>query len=230
MPIKVISRAEARAKGFKRYFTAKPCPKAHISERYVSRGTCCECNLIAYRESYGRDPELHRDRARRRRREHPEKVAAEFKRWYDRWMLEKPGANVAKTRRWLASRPGYRSERRKNDPNFRIADTIRSRVRQALFARGARKSTSTIGLLGCSIAKLRLHLERKFLPGMTWRNYGYGDDKWHIDHVRPIASFRDLADPAQQRCCFHYSNLQPLWQPDNLRKGAKLDFQQGERK
>ena len=73
-------------------------------------------------------------------------------------------------------------------------------------------------LVGCSIPELRKRLTQQFLPGMTWDNYG----KWHIDHIRPCASF-DLTDPEQQKQCFHYSNLQPLWAADNLRKGASIN-------
>jgi hypothetical protein len=54
---------------------------------------------------------------------------------------------------------------------------------------------------------------------MSWKNYG----KWHIDHIRPCSSF-DLSDPQQQRTCFNYSNLQPLWAKDNLNKSNKLDW------
>jgi hypothetical protein len=57
------------------------------------------------------------------------------------------------------------------------------------------------------------HLKDHFLPEMNWDNYG----AWHIDHIRPCASF-DLTDPEQQKQCFHYTNLQPLWAADNIRK------------
>lgn len=60
---------------------------------------------------------------------------------------------------------------------------------------------------------------------MSWQNRGRGHDKWHIDHVRPCASF-DLTDPEQQKQCFHWSNMQPLWQTDNLRKGSKYENKQ----
>jgi len=56
---------------------------------------------------------------------------------------------------------------------------------------------------------------------MSWDNYGYRG--WHIDHIRPCASF-DLTDPEQQRECFHYTNLQPLWWQDNLRKGTGREY------
>lgn len=55
---------------------------------------------------------------------------------------------------------------------------------------------------------------------MSWDNYGVHG--WHIDHRRPVASF-DLTDPIQQAQCFHYTNLQPMWAPDNHTKGARYD-------
>lgn len=74
-------------------------------------------------------------------------------------------------------------------------------------------------LLGCSIADLCQHLEKQFREGMTWDNYcRFG---WHVDHIKPCASF-DLLDPAQQRACFHYTNLQPLWHWENAAKSDKI--------
>ena len=221
MPIVIISRKDAKAKGLPHYFTGKPCINGHIDLRYTGRGTCRTCNLKFSKESQERHPERCRERRRKYRIENAAKIAAAFKRWYDNWMREKPGENVKKTQRWLNSRPNYRKDRRKNDPNFHIADTLRCRVRQALFRVGAQKSDVTVELIGCTFEFLHEYLEARFQPGMTWGNYGYGNDKWHIDHIRPCASF-DLTDPAQQRACFNFSNLNPLWQPDNLRKGAKI--------
>jgi hypothetical protein len=81
--------------------------------------------------------------------------------------------------------------------------------------KGYRKTDTTLALIGCSIKDLRLYLESLWQPGMSWETYG--TDGWHIDHILPCASF-DLLDPEQQRKCFHYTNLQPLWAKDNLRK------------
>lgn len=96
----------------------------------------------------------------------------------------------------------------------RILFNIRRRVNLVLH--GKKKLARTLELLGCSAEHLRVWLTFYFQPGMTWANYG---KVWHIDHRRPCASF-DLSDPAQQRECFHYTNLQPLFAADNLRKGA----------
>jgi hypothetical protein len=74
--------------------------------------------------------------------------------------------------------------------------------------------------LGCSIPDFRKYLESRFQPGMDWSNW---DRKgWHIDHVRPLASF-DLTDPEQLKKACHFTNLQPLWAVDNLRKSDNVE-------
>jgi hypothetical protein len=110
----------------------------------------------------------------------------------------------------------YRN-RAKTDPIFKLKICLRSRVCAALKG-NFKKAAKTMDLIGCSIEFLWAHLEAQFQPGMTRENHG----EWHIDHKRPIDSF-DMADPAQQRECFHWKNLQPLWKLDNILKGAKYN-------
>lgn len=108
----------------------------------------------------------------------------------------------------------YQLRRKSEDPAFRLLLNLRGRVRDLL--RGKRKAAH--GLVGCSLDELRSHLESQFRDGMSWENYGRKG--WHVDHIRPCDAF-DLNDPEQQRAAFHYTNLQPLWWHENLRKGAK---------
>jgi len=108
----------------------------------------------------------------------------------------------------------YEREKRQSDPTFRMIKNYRTRTWLAYHNNN--KSKRTTGLLGCNGEELAQHLEKQFQPGMTHDNYG----EWHIDHIKPIASF-DLSDPEQEQECFHYTNLQPLWAEDNLRKGDK---------
>jgi hypothetical protein len=98
-----------------------------------------------------------------------------------------------------------------SSPKHRVMARLRTRLYQAVVLR----KRTVQQLLGCSPDQVRAHLEAQFQPGMAWDNYG----EWHIDHIRPCASF-DLTDPEQQRLCFHWSNLQPLWAKENLKKGA----------
>ena len=94
---------------------------------------------------------------------------------------------------------------------------LRSRLSKAISSNN--KSSNTMVLLGiANIEFLWKHLEKTFKKGMTRENYG----KWHIDHIRPCANF-DLSDSDQQKQCFHYTNLQPLWALDNLLKSNKYE-------
>jgi len=105
-------------------------------------------------------------------------------------------------------------KRLKKDIKFRLRCYLANRIYQAL--KNNIKSKRTIDLLGCSIDFLKHHLEKQFKSGMAWSNYG----KWHIDHIKPCASF-DLSKPSEQRKCFHYTNLQPLWAKENKLKTNK---------
>lgn len=103
-----------------------------------------------------------------------------------------------------------------NDSQFKISKNLRTRINNAL--NGKIKSASTLELLGCSIEFLKIHLEKQFKYGMSWTNHT--KNGWHIDHIKPCASF-DLTLLDQQKACFHYSNLQPLWAKENLSKWCK---------
>ena len=95
-----------------------------------------------------------------------------------------------------------------NNPSVKIGRSLSGRVRSAIKNSGGTKSQSSCEFLGCTRDEVCKYLESKFTTGMTWENHGlYG---WHIDHIKPCDSF-DLTNPEQQRVCFHYTNLQPLW-------------------
>lgn len=109
------------------------------------------------------------------------------------------------------------NNRYKKDLSYRIKQNMRTRLNLAI--KNNSKYSSTIDLLGCSIEKFKLYIERKFQHGMTWDNYG--KDGWHIDHIIPCSNF-DLSKKDEQQICFNYKNLQPLWAKDNLSKGDKV--------
>jgi hypothetical protein len=122
---------------------------------------------------------------------------------------------------------GYKRKRyewEKNDPVFKLKKNLRRRINFALD--GTYKADSTLSLLGCTPDEFRAHLESLFTEGMSWENYGVyklgGEMTWHVDHIKPCDSF-DLTDESQQLECFHYSNMQPLWAEENLKKGSSTD-------
>ena len=109
----------------------------------------------------------------------------------------------------------YIAEYRK-DPSHKLIHSQRSRIRYAL--KDIIKCEQSLELIGCTANELKNYLESKFQSGMNWDNYGR--DGWHVDHIKPCTAF-DLIDPEEQRECFHYTNLQPLWATDNIKKGNK---------
>lgn len=112
-----------------------------------------------------------------------------------------------------------RNSRIKNskNPEWRMMMNLRRRLIFVLH--GERKADTTEKLVGCSWIQLREHIEKQFKDGMSWDNYG--KKGWHLDHIIPCDAF-DLSIPEQQAKCFHYTNLQPLWWYDNLKKSNKL--------
>lgn len=107
--------------------------------------------------------------------------------------------------------------RLETDPQYKLKKYLRKRVRAILVEYKAPKIASALKLCGCTVEELRAHIESKFVRGMSWGNYG----KWHIDHITPASKF-NLLDHEQQRRCFHYLNLQPLWAAQNISKGGKI--------
>ena len=117
----------------------------------------------------------------------------------------------------------YTARRYRTDPDYKLMRTIGSGVRHCL---NGCKTNRSMEYVGIEQEELWQHLESQFQPGMTKDNHG--NDGWHVDHIRPIASFKlgelegeELQVAAHK--CWHYTNLQPLWAEDNMRKGAKWD-------
>lgn len=115
----------------------------------------------------------------------------------------------------------WRNKKYATDVAFHMKHNMRARLHKAIKRAKTQKTSRYKDLIGCDNQHLMKYLESLWLPGMTWENYGYGKDRWTVDHKLPCASF-DLTDPEQQRKCFHYTNLQPMWWLDNLAKRDKV--------
>ena len=136
------------------------------------------------------------------------------------WQIINPNKVKSITKKYRQSEKGisarkkYRkkeyTQKYNEDIKWTLSRNIRIRLNQAL--KNNFKSGKTLELLGCSLIELKLYLEQQFLPEMTWGNHG---EIWEIDHTKPCASF-DLADIEQQKECFHYTNLQPLFKTTEI--------------
>lgn len=192
-----------------------PLEKRH--DRMVASCRCRVCTAARYRART--DEQQARYLANARARYDPAAAAQDYqdnKEWHrakNRRYTEKPEVKARKTARYST------------DVQFKVASVLRGRLRVALAWVKAQKTGHTLDLLGCTIDDFIKHIEAQWESGMSWQNHGRyrvgGPMTWHVDHIRPCASF-DLTDPAQQRACFHWSNMQPLWADDNHRKGCTL--------
>lgn len=178
--------------------------------------------LIEQGRKYRQQPEVKerkRDYNQRYYQEHKEKITAQVKVYYGNnkeLMLTHDKKYYGENKDRIIRRAvEYNRMRRETNLNCRVLHALRRRLSNAI-TRGL-KSAKTLELLGCSVDFLRKYLGNKFKEGMSWDNYGlYG---WHIDHIIPCSDF-DLTKSEEQRKCFHFSNLQPLWAKENLIKGS----------
>ncbi len=173
------------------------------------------------RERRKTDPEYRRKinnrvskRKKERRKTDPEYRKKINKKRYER--RKEKMENDPEYRRKINNRVSKRKkERMKTDPVYRFKVKIRKRIRSILKDRGYTKKSKTHEILGISYEEFNLHMERQFVKGMTWDNYG----EWHIDHIIPLATAICEDDVIRLN---HYTNLQPLWAEDNIRKGSKI--------
>ena len=187
------------------------------------RNECKQCQLGEKKIYYINNREILKEKGKKNRL-----LNREYYREYDkkRWR-ENPERR--KNKRIWNQEHYFRNQKRisarhvarsivryKEDPQFKMRLCLSNRILRVL--KGNAKSAKTEILIGTSFKNAKKHLENLFLDGMSWKNHGkYG---WHIDHIKPCSKF-NLIDPAEQKKCFHYTNLQPLWAKDNLKKYNK---------
>ena len=105
----------------------------------------------------------------------------------------------------------------KTNPTYKMANAVRRRLGEYLNLKGLTKTNKTFTIVGCTPAELKIHLEKQFKPGMTWWNHT--PKGWHIDHIIPLASAETLEETEKLA---HYTNLQPMWATDNIKKSNKI--------
>jgi hypothetical protein len=113
------------------------------------------------------------------------------------------------------------SKKTKEKRNTIILEKLKHNVRNRLLSfikvKNIRKNGKTFDIIGCSPEFLKEHLGKQFIEDMTWENYGYYG--WHIDHKIPLSSAK--TEEELYKLC-HFTNLQPMWALDNIKKGSKI--------
>jgi hypothetical protein len=157
------------------------------------------------RNSYKENREVIINRVREYAANNKQKISSSRKRYYNK-----------NKERILEQAKSYVYKKRKEDPIYKLKMNLRHRLSESLKKRKWSKNTHFYRYIGCDLETLKSHLESKFQPGMNWTNNTH--DGWHVDHIIPLSSAKTEED--LYKLC-HYTNLQPLWASDNLRKSDK---------
>ena len=172
-----------------------------------------------------RDPEKLRQLGRKRYSENVEKLRSEARARRKMQYQKNPEAEIQRATEYRAANllkvnarlRRWAKKKRETDPVYRLKLNLRTRLSKAIRRQGTSgRGASSIRGLGCSREQLVQHIQCQFVDGMGWENYGV---VWHIDHIVPLSAF-DLSDPSQCGAACHYTNLQPLFAAENIRKGG----------
>ena len=109
----------------------------------------------------------------------------------------------------------YQKERRTADPAFKLIQNLRSRHSKIL-----KGITSTTRGLGCDSTFFKNYISAQWTEGMSWSNYGNKEGQWSIDHIMPLTLY--YTQPEILRQLIYYTNMQPMWHVDNVKKGKKV--------
>jgi len=165
---------------------------------------CKECKKKSARKRYKENTEDFLEKQKKYREENKENIALRRKEYTE----ENKNKLLKKQRE-------YEYNRYHNDLKYRITKNIRSRTYSAFKAKGIKKSTRTLSMLGCTKEQLIVHIESQFRDGMNWDN----KSEWHIDHIIPLSSAKNESELIKLS---NYKNLQPLWEIENKIKSNKL--------
>jgi hypothetical protein len=200
------------------------CEKAYFKNRYSAKKQQISAQKKA---KYYDDSKPTKERVKLWRIANPDRVKVNrLKEQECRKTPERRAILALRAANWRSKNPDkVRQSRAKQKGRLevRLADNLRGRLNSAL--KNNQKKGSAIRDLGCSIVELKHYLAARFYPNlqtaeqMTWENYGFRG--WHIDHIIPLSSF-NLTNSEQLIKACHYTNLQPLWAKDNLRKSDKI--------
>jgi hypothetical protein len=197
----------------------KTCTKCKIEKEFIEfrscksvksglRANCKKCDKEYTLQYHLKNKEILNKKSKTYRINNVDKVT-EYNKTY---RLE----NIDKYKQYAKGyHAKYRKARMKKDPLFKLNCSISSLIRMSIRGNGYKKTSRTHEIIGCSYEEFKIHLEKQFTEGMNWSNYG----KWHMDHIYPVSRATDEQHLIKLN---HYTNFQPLWAEDNIKKSNKI--------
>ena len=190
----------------------RECKKTEAKKEYEKN----KIRILKYQKEYYSQNQLNINmRVKKEYLKNRESILEYQKTYYLKNIEEKLEYSKEYRKNNKENRNRYETNRKKIDPVYKIKHLVRSRIYKFLILKKITKNNTTFELVGCSPQELKIHLEQKFIDGMSWNNQG----EWHIDHIIPLSSAQ--TEEELYKLC-HFTNLQPMWALDNIKKGSKI--------
>lgn len=210
-PFSEFNKCKKTKDGYK--YECRDCQKKeyalHREAWLIKKNEYYQNNIARFAEYHKRKYSLEKEKLKLKSRnyyhQNKEKIAPKLKAYRARPEIK-------------ARRREHRANVLMKDPNFVLSMRLRGRLKKVLKQQSVRKTNSFIHLLGCSLDELKVYIQSLFTEGMTWDKLLSGEI--HIDHIIPCCAF-DFSNVEEQKKCFHYTNLQPLWKSENCSKAAQ---------
>jgi len=188
-------------------------PASKYKDKVYYRGECKECNLKQQSSNQAAQIKYRNSEKGRKAKSDYKKTEKykEYQREYDKTRVGDPKRKE--------SQYAYLKRRLKEDPFFRLRLNVRNRLRNMMKVKNWHKDNTFKNYIGCELDALKMHIEKQFTEGMTWDNYGHGEKCWTLDHIYPLSLAK--TEEEMYKLC-HYTNLQPLWRLDNIKKSNKI--------
>lgn len=210
---------------------------ADKSKRDGHYSSCKLCVCERINKWHKKHPDKKKEASKKWYVEHSDQVKARAKKWAaahplsakesrKKYRVNNPDKLNAKTAKWRKEHP-YMWKAQYGRSHRKIYSTTKGKLNVCMsggisksLQRGLKAGRHWETLVGYTVDQLKKHLEKRFLPGMTWENYG----QWHIDHKTPVSVFNyECPEDVDFKKCWALKNLQPMWALDNIRKYNKLD-------
>lgn len=189
----------------------------HKSTKDGLRSSCKECRSLERKANYKKNKEKVKLQSKQWYEKNKEKKLATSKAWKEENSHHYRKQQSEYGRKKSEQIVARKREKRKSCPVTAMSYLVRSRIKNALLAKGERKKNKTFDMIGCSAEELKIHIEKQFTKGMDWSKR----NEIHIDHIVPLSSAETIEDMV--RLC-HFTNLRPVWAKDNLKKGSSREF------
>ena len=198
-----------------------PCKQCEKEYRQKNKESIQKRN----RNYHEKNKEIRNEKCREYYQRNKDKIKAYI------WNWQKENPDKVKANRRLhkekisETRRRYRKQKRETDPCFKLRRYTSTKIYQYITNK-AKKNTSILNYLPCSIQEMKQHLESQFEPWMNWSNYGQANvnkKTWQIDHIIPQSKlpYDSMEHPNFQKC-WALENLRPLDSIENIKKGNRL--------